>query len=51
MKCWQTVEFWIGVLAGILATLVSVAWSMLVYGRGRDSVTKPELVMKPEDEK
>lgn len=51
MVFWQTVEFWIGVLGGVLATLAFWFWSTWVYGRGRDSVTKPESIMKPEDEK
>ena len=42
MACWQTVEFWVGVSTGILATLAFWAWSTWVYGKGRKSTEKPE---------
>ena len=37
MECWQTVEFWIGVAAGIIASLTFWVWSTWIYSQGRKS--------------
>ena len=42
MECWQTVEFWMGVAAGIIASLTFWIWSTWVYERGRTFTEKPE---------